>query len=317
MDNWSYINYDDLIHSIINGNHSIQQQFSINSLDNTKTKHLSFINYLLSYDNENKENILEILYMIYSNLHQEIKNLNNNECVKNMINRIKDEWFIEENIKVIPDNIINYDYFNNNSIAIKEYNDICNECDNIYSLCRNEGDIPYESRLTGSLPMVRYVESIDIILHEALEKISQQIEITKKLIKFFNGTYVALLLDLSIKHKPLYNLLDNNNEIINVPDNIHIIYSNYLYIHNLLHKQTIQNIKYLNEIISDIKVRINKIKGLKGNIETLSNISKKLPNEKEEYENEKEIEKEIYKGSNNKIEELSGGKISGKLLSFF
>ena len=41
MDNWSYINYDDLIHSIINGNHSIQQQFSINSLDNTKTKHLS------------------------------------------------------------------------------------------------------------------------------------------------------------------------------------------------------------------------------------------------------------------------------------
>ena len=274
MDNWSYINYDDLIHSIINGNHSIQQQFSINSLDNTKTKHLSFINYLLSYDNVNKENILEILYMIYSNLHQEIKNLNNNECVKNMINRIKDEWFIEGNIKVIPDNIINYDYFNNNSIAIKEYNDICNECDNIYSLCRNEGDIPYESRLTGSLPMVRYVESIDIILHEALEKISQQIEITKKLIKFFNGTYVALLLDLSIKHKPLYNLLDNNNEIINVPDNIHIIYSNYLYIHNLLHKQTIQNIKYLNEIISDIKVRINKIKGLKGNIETLSKIDK-------------------------------------------
>ena len=27
MDNWSYINYDDLIHSIINGNHSATADF--------------------------------------------------------------------------------------------------------------------------------------------------------------------------------------------------------------------------------------------------------------------------------------------------
>tara|TARA_B100001094_G_C18188732_1_gene805636 strand:- start:2168 stop:3124 length:957 start_codon:yes stop_codon:yes gene_type:complete len=318
MDNWSYINYDDLIQSIINGNHSIQQPFSVNSLDNTKSKNLSFLNYLLSYENVNRENILETLYGIYANLHHKIKRVNNNTCVQHMVNRIKDEWFIDGNTQIIPDKIIDYEYFKNNSSAIKEYNDICTECDNIYSLCKTEGDVPYESKLTGSLPMVRYVESIDIILSEALEKINSQMEMTNKLIQFFNGSYVSLLLDLSIKHKSLYNVLDNNNEIVNVPDNIHIIYSNYLYIHNLLHKQTIQNIKHLSEIISDLKLRIDKIKGLKGNIQTLSEISKRLPNDNEESEKEKEIEEEIYnKAPVNEIEELSGGKVSDKVLSFF
>ena len=319
MDNWSYINYDNFIQSIIDGNNSIQQQLAVNSVDKTKTKNLSFLNYLLSYENINKENILEVLYSIYGKLHKEIKKLTNNKCVNNMVNRIKDEWFIDKSIQIIPDKIIDYEYFKNNSSVIKEYRDICNECDNIYALCRSEGDIPYESKLSGSLPMVRYVESIDIILNRALQKISHQMELTNKLIEFFNGSYVSLLLDLSIKHKSLYNILDDENEIINVPDNIHIIYSNYLYIHNLLHKQTIQNIKYLSEIISDLRLRIDKIKGLKGNIKTLSDISKRLPDDHEEndreIEKEKEIEKEIYNEST--IKELSGGKVSDKLLSFF
>ena len=119
-------------------------------------------------------------------------------------------------------------------------------------------------------------------------------EDTNKMIQFFNESYVSLLLDLSMKHKSMYNLFDNNNEIKNVPDNIHIIYSNYLFMHNLLHKQTIQNIKYLNDILTDINERITKIKGLKVNIETLAEISKKIPDEIEEQEIEKEIKQNIY-----------------------
>lgn len=321
MDNWSYINYDDFINSIVDGNYSIQQPFSVISLDNTNSKNVSFLNYLLSYENITRDNILEILYRIYANLHRKIILISNNNCSKNMINRIKDEWFLDQDIQIIPDKIINYEYFKNNSSSIKKYADICLECDNIYSLCKTEKDIPYESRLTGSLPMVRYVDSIDIILSETFEKINQQMSLTDDLINFFNSSYVSLLLDLSIKHKSLYNLFDDNTkEIVNIPDNIHIIYSNYLYIHNLLHKQTIQNIKTLNEIIEDLKLRIQKIKGLKKNISTLSEISSRLPDENEENEKEIEIEKEILNSDNlpnQEIEELSGGKVSNKLLSFF
>ena len=121
MDNWSYINYDDLIKSIINGSHSIQQQFSINNIDNTNSKNISFLNYLLSYDNINKENILEIIYNLYNTLHNNIINLNQNNCIKNMVKRIKDEWFLDENINIIPNNIINLNYLKNNTKSIKEY----------------------------------------------------------------------------------------------------------------------------------------------------------------------------------------------------
>ena len=86
MDNWSYINYDDLIKSIINGSHSIQQQFSINNIDNTNSKNISFLNYLLSYDNINKENILEIIYNLYNTLHNNIINLNQNKRLHLYIN---------------------------------------------------------------------------------------------------------------------------------------------------------------------------------------------------------------------------------------
>lgn len=318
MDNWSYINYDDLIKSIINGSHSIQQQFSINNIDNTNSKNISFLNYLLSYDNINKENILEIIYNLYNTLHNNIINLNQNNCIKNMVKRIKDEWFLDENINIIPNNIINLNYLKNNTKSIKEYKEACKECDEIYSLCKNERDIPFESKLSGSLPMIRYVQSIDIILDKSLKKINQQMEDTNKMIQFFNESYVSLLLDLSMKHKSMYNLFDNNNEIKNVPDNIHIIYSNYLFMHNLLHKQTIQNIKYLNDILTDINERITKIKGLKVNIETLAEISKKIPDEIEEQEIEKEIKQNIYNDNTiDNINELSGGKVSHKLISFF
>ena len=132
MDNWSYINYDDLIKSIINGSHSIQQQFSINNIDNTNSKNISFLNYLLSYDNINKENILEIIYNLYNTLHNNIINLNQNNCIKNMVKRIKDEWFLDENINIIPNNIINLNYLKNNTKSIKEYKEACKECDEIY-----------------------------------------------------------------------------------------------------------------------------------------------------------------------------------------
>ena len=328
MNNWSYINYDTLVDSILKGNQSIQDPIIINNYDNTETKNVSFLNHLMNYDTITKDNLFEELYSIYHRLHKHTLGLMNNQCVSKLVHRIKDEWYMDQDTPLIPEKIIDYNYFKNNNQCIQNYKGTCEECDKIKFECENDTSVPYESQLKGSYPMERYVDSILIILKKAMEGITKNISETEGLLHYFRNVYLSLLLDISIKHKSLYYLMDEGNG--QLPDNIHVIFLNYILMHNLFHKQTIQHLNYLHSILKDVTQRITEMNGIKNNIRVLSSVSKEEDKDDTvidnttvnsdttiNSDNESISDKDDTTEDEDDINEVMGEKVSNHLLSFY
>ena len=74
--------------------------FQINVRD-TVSK-ISFLNLLLSYNNVNRDNILDVLANIYR-LYNRMDNLKKNDIVQNMMDSINQEWYD-------PDYMFVFDY---------------------------------------------------------------------------------------------------------------------------------------------------------------------------------------------------------------
>ena len=67
MDNtWSYIDFQLLLDSILNGKTSIQDPITLYNQSHSQMNNISFLSHLMVYENINKENLLEILFSIYS-----------------------------------------------------------------------------------------------------------------------------------------------------------------------------------------------------------------------------------------------------------
>ena len=58
---WSYIDFESLINSVLNGDKSIQEPFVIYNETGDKINKLSLINHLLAYENIHKDNFLETI----------------------------------------------------------------------------------------------------------------------------------------------------------------------------------------------------------------------------------------------------------------
>ena len=109
MEKWSYIDYDTLIKSIIDGNRSIQDPITIYNDTGSQSKNTSFLNHIINYENVDSDNLIELLHTIFTELHGKVNELNNNTLVSNMVSRIMDEWFLEG--EIMDDKPISYDFF--------------------------------------------------------------------------------------------------------------------------------------------------------------------------------------------------------------
>ena len=127
---WILINYQELLKSILNGNRCIQEPISITNMKRDKSKQLSFLNMLLSYQNIDKNNILEVLTNIYKDFIQTIENLQQNKTINTMMNRINNEWYDPDYIFTIK-NPIPRDFFDVNLKNKEYYNTSCKKCKNL------------------------------------------------------------------------------------------------------------------------------------------------------------------------------------------
>ena len=268
-DEWSYLLFDTLINKILNGKQSVQEPIQLYNLSHTKTNNISFLNHLLMYENIGSDNLLECLLGIYNQFLEKIEELKGNKNIENMINMVGDEWYNEGGCDCqLP---IDDSFLQNYQDAFRgkeKLGGICRDCINNSHL---KQEIPNESFIRKESPNDRVLDSGILLSKNVLENLQHNLEETEKLIDFFKNFNTSFYIDLAIKHKPLYFQLNGVRDE-SIPDNIHLIFSNFLNIHNLLHKQVIQHHNLLKGMISQVQGDSDSVNQRKREIELANSI---------------------------------------------
>ena len=251
-DEWSYLLFDTLINRILNGKQSVQEPIQLYNLSHTKTNNISFLNHLLMYENIGGDNLLECLFGIYNQFLEKIEELKKNKNIDNMINMVGDEWYNEGGCECGCQLPIKKDFFRNYTEAIRGKEKLGSICEDCIKHSHEKQKIPYESFIRKELPNDRILDSGIILSKNVLKNLQHNLEETEKMIDFFKNFNTSFYIDLAIKHKPLYFQLNGVRDE-SIPDNIHLIFSNFLNIHNLLYKQVIQHHNILKDIISQVE----------------------------------------------------------------
>ena len=274
-DEWSYLLFDTLINKILNGKQSVQEPIQLYNLSHTKTNNISFLNHLLMYENIGGDNLLECLFGIYDQFLEKIEELKKNKNIVNMINMVGDEWYndcgcdssCECGCKLPIDDSFLQSY----KEAVRGKEKLCGMCEECINNTHKKQEIPYESFIRKESPNDRILDSGIILSKNVLEKLQDNLKETEKLIDFFKNFNTSFYIDLAIKHKPLYFQLNGIRDE-SIPDNIHLIFSNFLNIHNLLYKQVIQHYNSLKEKISEVQGDSDNVNQRKKEIELVNSI---------------------------------------------
>ena len=112
--------------------------------------------------------------------------------------------------------------------------------------------------------MEREADGVIDLCGQVREYLEGNMEDIKKMLIYFRGFDSSLFLDLSQRHKSLYFPNDTPNDII--PNNIHIIFSNFLLLHNMFTKQLIQYYKYLHGLLEELDEKCSKMNALKDSV---------------------------------------------------
>ena len=162
---------------------------------------------------------------------------------------VQDEWYNEDQCDChLP---IQKDFFEGYQNAIKNKNKLITICESCIDQTHGHQKIPYESFRKQS-PTDRLLDSGIILSGSVLKELQDNLSETEKMLDFFKNFDRSFFIDLSIKHKPLYFQLNGVRDE-SIPDNIHLIFSNFLNIHNLLYKQVVQHHNGLKSIIAEVQ----------------------------------------------------------------
>ena len=270
-DEWSYLLFDTLINKILNGKQSVQEPIQLYNLSHTKTNNISFLNHLLMYENIGSDNLLECLLGIYNQFLEKIEELKGNKNIENMINMVGDEWYNEGGCECGCQLPINKDFFKQYNDAVRGKEKLGGICEDCIKHSHLKQEIPYESFIRKESPNDRLLDSGILLSKNVLENLQHNLEETEKLIDFFKNINTSFYIDLAINHKPLYFQLNGVRDE-SIPDNIHLIFSNFLNIHNLLHKQVIQHHNLLKGMISQVQGDSDSVNQRKKEIELANSI---------------------------------------------
>tara|TARA_Y100000590_G_scaffold351997_1_gene404394 strand:- start:554 stop:1477 length:924 start_codon:yes stop_codon:yes gene_type:complete len=300
---WLLMNFQDFLKKILNGDILIQDQINVVNIRRDTSCNVSFLNHLLSYQNINRENILEILIEIYHTFNETIDELKDIPAMDKMLERLNSEWYETDNLIVIkspiPTNF--FDIKNENE---ELYQKACQAFDEIMNLTKVENNIPLQVESDSTHPMKKYFDQVLSIFKKTIQELEEHFNETNRVIQSFKGVNLNFFLDLSIKHKQLYLKLLDIDSIEEIPENIHGIFSNYIYVHNLVLKQLIQYYHILDVWLVDIYDRLEKIKIMKQNVENIAYFEEKDTNKKEDDERIvfSGIKKDLYKNLNGHID---------------
>lgn len=269
---WSLINFDELMNSILTGSRSVDSPIDIyNNRRDTLSK-ISFLNLLLSYENIHRDNLLEILHRMYIMFQRKINELQRNDNVRAMMDNINREWYSPEYSFTIH-NPLSSDFFNKNNLNQTKYNDSCKCCNQMHHLCQIENNIPLNLSEGENHPLEQHFESSIHSCKETIEYLQENKKEIEKKIEYFRSFNLSMLIDLSIKHKSLYlKLSGKNHHDDSIPENIHKIFSNFINIHNLFYKQLIQYYHHLSTLLEDISQKCDKMMKLHQNIQAIAYI---------------------------------------------
>jgi hypothetical protein len=259
-DEWSYLLFDTLINKVLNGKQSVQEPVSLYNLSHTKTNNISFLNHLLMYENIDSDNLLECLFGIYNQFIEKIEELKKNRNISNMVSMVNDEWYrpsqaFEGRLSGGVDDMrlpMDEQFFSNYHGAVKGKDKLVIMCEKCIENSHQKQEIPYESFIRKETPNDRILDSGIILSKNVLQNLYNNLSETEKVIEFFKKFNTSFYIDLAIKHKSLYFQLNGVRDE-SIPENIHLIFSNFLNIHNLLYKQIIQHHNSLKEMISQVE----------------------------------------------------------------
>ena len=284
MSKTDYLDVKVLVREMILGKIQINKPIIITSSDRTKTEELSFLSHVLKYNKVTKKTIFIFLNEVLNVFNNQLTKLMKNKHVQNYINNIKSQWDDFSDI-------LFKDTITNDQIKLIE-----ELIENINELCRKFKEINENvesNNVTDIIEQDELVENMDVFVKSIKEFNENTEEITSGLDSYqgnLNDINMCVLLDLSMKNKQLYLDASELDEDKTIPENIHNIFLNYIYILNLIKKQIIyykKSIKKVQEIASNMKkhtvntkmsVKINdklfmtqeQEKGIESYIDTLS-----------------------------------------------
>lgn len=269
-DNWVIIDFQDLIKSILNGNRCVQDPIAISNKRRDTVSKISFLNLLLSYNNVNRDNILDVLANIYERFHNRMDNLKKNDIVQNMMDSINQEWYDPEYMFVF-DYPFSDDFFDRNMENKTKYEKSCKICEQIKQLSTIENNIPLKIEKDGEHPLDKHFSKGIGSCKHAIDFMEKNLVEIETVIKSMKNTDMTQFIDLSIKHKALYLKLSGVEEDDDsIPENIHHIFSNYYHIHNLLLKQLIQFYHYTSGLLEELKERCLNMENLQKNVKSIA-----------------------------------------------
>lgn len=268
-DEWSYLLFDTLMSKILNGHQSVQEPIRLYNLHQTKTNNISFLNHLLMYENVQKDNLLETLFDVYNRFIEKIDELKNKKSILNMMTMVNDEWYNKDSCDChLP---IKKNFFEGYQRAVGGKKKLTVVCEDCIEQTHGNKKIPYESFIRKQSPTDRLLDSGIILSGSVLKDLQDNLSETEKMLVFFKNFDRSFFIDLSIKHKPLYFQLNGVRDE-SIPDNIHLIFSNFLNIHNLLYKQFVQHHNSLKEMISEVQTTSSDVHNRKKEIDLANKI---------------------------------------------
>lgn len=226
---------------------------------NLYTNDISSLEHIVNYSKSKKMNLLDVLLVLYNNFMNEINKLLENNIINNYINFIVNQWNyklnkLNELFKKVNTNINYNQYIDLN----EEYGVIHNNINNFNNYIKTN-NYELDGQIKDNIFLLS--ENIDILIGD-LKDYKNELEL-------FNNNILLnydLLLDISSKNKLDYiNHVKNGNEYnklitnnSNIPDNINIIFLNYLLINNMIKKE-------INYILYKINLKIDKLLYYKSN----------------------------------------------------
>ena len=270
-DKWSYIDFKSLMNETLEGNRCIQEPITVYNHSGEKTKNVPFTTHLLLYENIHDDNLLEILHKIYMMFNTRVKQLNENDNIKEMIKQINGEWFKGNEILELNDPLPEY-FFNTCKKDKRIYEKSNKKFNEMIELSNYEKDIPIDSKLREDYPMERELEGAIILCNKSTESITKSSLLLKEIIQKIKNYDISIFIELSTKHKPLYYKENSIHEDQSIPSNIHKIFSNYLHISNLFLKQLIIYYNQLITKINDIEKKCSELQILKKNVKIIAHL---------------------------------------------
>ena len=254
------LDYDELLTLLKNGDISVQDPVMVYDSSGNSSKKYPFEQYLQEYEGFDEKNSLERLYGIYDLLKNRVNELEGTPEVKTFIIELNDQW-IEPDRQSRVEDVIPEDFFQKQNRGVENYGRACGLCDRIDGNCPKTP----ESSFTGEHPLEREADGVIDLCEQVGGYIEDNMEDIKKMLMYFRGFDSSLFLDLSQRHKSLYFPNDTaQNDTI--PNNIHIIFSNFTLLHNMFTKQLIQYYKYLHGLLEELNERCLKMNTLKENV---------------------------------------------------